>query len=260
MSYYNSYENEITVREVIFSIVIAAILFCAGLGISGLIRTTIIDKNKKYETAVQIKNNHQQFHAALMTNYGDVLAEGTLKSVGSVTVGDETGMSVSRRLEEYTKHTRTVSYECGTSEHPKTCHKTEEYWTWDYVRSEQNSVAWITFIDEKFYIGNFPVPREHYSKTVSAGHNLRWVYYKRDLFYYGTAYTFADRKTINNTQFKPGIYLDEAVKSYSTSYCWVYIFWVVWGALIVVCVIGFYALPNHWLNVWGSNRSHNYEW
>lgn len=252
MSYYGGrYRNrdgELTKREFIVSMAIISIVIICGLFISGAIRTSIIDANKKYETAVQIENKPDQFHNAISTNYGDVLAEGPLRSVGEVTIDDVSGMSVRRVLEKYTRHTRRVSYSCGTTKQPRTCWRTEVYWTWDYQSSVDDQVAWVTFLDEKFYIGSFPVPSAHYVKTVSCGNNLRHVYYKRDNYYYGTIYTFADNKTINNTVFVEGLTVKNAVDHFTSGFAWVYIFWVFWVLLAIVGIVFFCYLPNYWLN------------
>lgn len=250
MSYYDydDHTGEVTKRELIVSLVILSILVIIGLFISGYIRTSIIDNNKKYETAVQIENVPAEFSNALRTNYGDVLAEGPLKSVGEVKIDDVSGMSVRRVLEKYTRHTRRVSYSCGTAKHPRTCWRTEVYWTWDYQKSDYDQVAWVTFLDEKFYISSFPVPSSHYVKTVGCGNNLRYVYYRQDPYYYGTIYTFADNKTINNTVFVDGLAVKNAVDHFTTGFVWVYGFWVLWAILIIVLIILFCYLPNFWLN------------
>lgn len=245
---YRDREGELTKREFIMSMAIISVLVICGLFISGYIRTSIIDENKKYETAVQIENKPNEFSNAIRTNYGDVLAEGPLRSVGEVAIDDVHGMSVSRVLEKYTRHTRRVSYSCGTAKQPRTCWRTEVYWTWDFQSKKYDQVSWVTFLDEKFYIGSFPVPSQHYVKTVSCGHNLRHVYYKRDNYYYGTIYTFADNKTINNTKFVEGLAVKNAVEHFSTSFAGVYLFWVFWALLGIIGVVFFCYLPNYWLN------------
>ena len=73
--YYNHHQPEVTFREVIVSIIIICVLTIIGLNNSNRIHNHIVDGNNKYETAVQIDNNEEQFGYALKTNFGDALVE-----------------------------------------------------------------------------------------------------------------------------------------------------------------------------------------
>lgn len=242
--YYNHHQPEVTFREVIVSIIIICVLTIIGLNISNRIHNHIVDGNNKYETAVQIDNNEEQFGYALKTNFGDALVYGHLDVVDEVNIDDVRGMYVSRELEKYTRHTRTVSYKCGK----QTCHRTEVYWTWDHVKTDATKSGWVTFCGQRFSTYVFPIPGDNYVKTVSAGHHLRHVYRRVDSHYIGTLYSFVDKHTINNPEFKPNVSIDSAVETFKTGFWPKYMFWVIWIILSVVGVVYFCYAENAWLN------------
>lgn len=251
------HEPELTVREAIVSVIILCVLAVVGLNIANRIHNHIVDSNNKYETAVQIDNNQEQFSYALKTNYGDALVYGHLDVVDETNIDDVRGMYVSRELEKYTRHTRIESYKCGKS----TCHRTVVYWTWDHVKTDYSKSGWVTFCGEKFSTSVFPIPSDHYVKTVGAGHHLRHVYRRVDSHYIGTLYAFVDNHTIMHPEFKPNVSINNAVEEFKSSFAAKYIFWVVWIILSIGGVIAFCYQENVWLNGYSDDDNYSrYDW
>lgn len=101
---------EITKREVIASVVIAAVMLILGFFISGKISDYESDKNAEYQKAIHIENT-DMFQYGMDTNVGNAFVYGDLEAVDSVTF-DEIGgdyLYVEKTEEHYKKHTRTVT-------------------------------------------------------------------------------------------------------------------------------------------------------
>lgn len=90
------------------SAIFMLLAFIAGVCIAGSIRSCENDANVKYYQAVKIADS-TQFNYAFKTNAGHTLAYGTVAAVGYVTdEGIGNYMTLTRVLEEYRKHHRTV--------------------------------------------------------------------------------------------------------------------------------------------------------
>lgn len=253
MSYPYSYNSgpqvEVTKREIFVSCIFALLAFIVGVVIAGSIRSCEDDANVKYYEAVKIADS-TQFNYAFKTNAGHTLAYGTVAAVGSVTddgIGEY--MTLTRVLEEYRKHHRTVCTGEGKNRH---CH-TETYWTWDAIGRKEFSVNRVTFLGRTFYYSEFPrLPGENYITTIPLARNgffsakQRYVYYGRNLSYTGTVYANIDNHQFNDAKFLHGVGLDEALDLLIHKYG-VPIFWVVFSILCIVLIVGFVAMPNEWL-------------
>lgn len=247
-NYYNHNGREWTTREILVAIFFSVIFILIGLWISGKIIDYVNDTNIKYETAVKIDNNHDEFSYALKTNYGHTLTYGSLKSVDRVDIDGYGGISVERVLEEYTKHYKEVCEECGTSEHPKECCHEEEYWTWDYVNSISKESMWVSFCEEKIPTSWFPLPHQSYVATKSAGFHKRHQYYVVGDLYQGTLYSNIYNHRLNDSRFIVGVHINEAVERFKISQNVKYVFWIPWIIMIVVIFAIFCNAENDWLN------------
>lgn len=240
---------EITGREIIVNIIAVLILLIIAFMIASKVAEYQDDYNVKFYHAIQV-NDSTQFNYALKTNAGDMLAYGTVNSVGFVSdSGIGNYMTLTRALEEYRKHHRTVCSGSGKDRH---CH-TQTYWSWDEIKRNHFSVAQVEFLGKRFYYSQFPeLPGEHYISTIELkrgflSHRQRYVYYGRKLSYTGTMYTYADKHTINNSLFADGVQLKDAIKYYIKEYC-VAIFWIVFAIVVIIGSIVFVVAENEWLN------------
>ena len=252
MSYpysYNSSGAEVTKREMFVSAIFMLLAFIAGVCIAGSIRSCENDANVKYYQAVKIADS-TQFNYAFKTNAGHTLAYGTVAAVGYVTdEGIGNYMTLTRVLEEYRKHHRTVCSGEGKNRH---CH-TETYWSWDAIGRDRFAVSQVRFLGKNFYYHAFPeLPGENYVGIVKLptrgffSNKQRYVYYGRELSYTGTIYANIDNHQFNDAKFLNGENLDTAVECLIHKWG-VPVFWVVFGILVIVLVVLFVAMPNEWL-------------
>jgi len=248
MSYYgygyrSGHDFEVTKREIVVSIGFIALFLILGLFIGNQIDKWIFDTNEKYNKAAQLSEN-EKFDYALKTNFGYIFAYGDLNSIGTVHDENINGyMAINRNLEKYTRHTRTETYKCGKS----TCTRTRVYWTWDHQRTDKFSVSNVNYMGREFRYSQFPIPDKRYLKTVRCGHNLRYVYYVNDVHYRGTLFTNANNNTINESEFKPGVTIDNALEKYQVGIGYKLAFWIPYIILLIALTIGFYYLENKWL-------------
>ena len=248
-SYNSGPEVEVTKREMFVSFLFFLFAIIVGLGIAGSIQSCEDDANVKYYQAVKIADS-TQFNYAFKTNAGYTFAYGTVSAIGFVT-DDGIGnyMTLTRSLEEYRKHHRTVCSGEGKNRH---CH-TETYWTWDEISRNHFSVNQVNFLGRNFYYSAFPeLPWESYIATIplpSRGFfsaKQRYVYHGRSLSYTGTVFANIDNHQFNDAKFLEGVGLDTVVDKMVHKWG-VPIFWVVFVIVIIIAIIAFVALPNEWL-------------
>lgn len=70
----------ITKREVLFSIVIIALMLTIGFVLSDKINDNVLDKYKEYDTALQIDNDAEMFKYAMKTNLNNAFVYWRVKS------------------------------------------------------------------------------------------------------------------------------------------------------------------------------------
>ena len=101
---------EITLREVLVSIIIVLLMAAAGFMISEKISSKLDEMNEEYEQAVKIENDRELFEYGMRTNVGNAFVSGTLKTLDPVSLPEIDGeySSITKTKEEYTKHTRTM--------------------------------------------------------------------------------------------------------------------------------------------------------
>ena len=241
---------EITKREIIVSVAIIAIMMLFGFMISGNINDARLDKLQEYNTALKIPdNNTELFQYALDTDVGNAFVEGKLKVLDPVSMDGLDGKYsyISRELEKYTMHTRTVTETYYVNGEAKTRTKTETYWTWDHVKTDRLESTKINFNGADFDIDKIAMPGSRYHSTVGCGHHLRYVYHVRDLEWQGTIYTTIKDHTIqNNTDFRADADIEQMLEYY-TVFNWLWLFWPFWIMLTGGLVVGFYYIDNRWL-------------
>lgn len=198
---------------------------------------------------LQIDNNSEMFSYGMRTDIGNAFVHGDLKAVDTVTYPEIGGayMYVEKIKEKYTMHTRTVTYTTGSGKTRQTHTRTETYWTWDRVGSEDIKCKEISFCGVVFDSNKIELPDDDYIDTIKTSSHIRYKYYGIGTEYTGTIYTVLTDNTIsNNTPFYNGLNIDETIDHLESSVELV-IFWVVWIIVIIAVVIGFYYLDNKWL-------------
>lgn len=104
-------ERIVTKREILFSIVIIAVMLVFGFMISNGINNSLLGKYQEYNTALQIDNNKDVFQHGMKTNIGNAFVYGELKAIDTVTFNEIGGSYsyIEKVKEKYTMHTRTVT-------------------------------------------------------------------------------------------------------------------------------------------------------
>lgn len=236
---------EITRREILASISIIAIMLLIGFLISNKISDYQLDRNEKYNKAVKIESP-ELFEYGMRTNVGNAFVYGDLKAIDTVTYPEIDGeyMYVEKVKEKYTEHQRTTTY---TDSNGKSHTKTEIYWTWDRVGSEEVKCKEISFCGVMFSSNKINIPDAEYITTIKESSRVRYKYHGTANQYTGTIFTELKDKTISDkTAFYKNKTIEKTVKDLESGVGLV-IFWIAWSILISGCVFGFYYIDNKWL-------------
>lgn len=246
--YYKRWNDfEITRREIIASISIIVAMLLIGVLITGKISEYQMDKNEKYNKAIQI-TTQDLFQYGMDTSVGNAFIYGDLRAVDTVTYPEIGGeyMYAKKVKEKYTKHTRTVTSGSGKS---KTT-RTETYWTWDYVGSENIQSQNVTFCNINFESNKFNIPSGDYIDTIKESYYIRYKYYGYPIESTGTIFAYLNKDNSLGNE-KVGFYKDKDIDQtldFLESDYEAIVFWIAWIIVISLCVYGFYYLDNKWLN------------
>lgn len=252
---YNKYKKEfnfgdftITVREIIASISIIAVMILIGVLISEKISEQQIDKNEIYNKAVKIDSS-ELFQYGMDTNIGNAFVYGNLEAVDTVSFPEIEGeyLYIEKVKERYTQHTRLVTKTRTVNGKTQSYTTTETYWTWDRVDSEEQKAKEISFCDIIFSIDKIELPNSEHIDTVKESSNIRYKYYGIGTKFTGTIFTDLRNKTISdNTSFYNNMTIEETV-NYLESSGGVIMFWIFWIVLTGACIFGFFYIDNRWL-------------
>ncbi len=235
---------EVTKREIIISIAVAAIMLIIGFSISGKIIDAQNDKNAEYQKAVHIEDS-ELFQYGMDTNVGNAFVYGDLKAVDVVTF-DEIGgeyLYVEKVKEKHTLHTRTYTVKVGKT----TTVRTETYWTWDEVNRENKQSLEIMFCGVVLPSIKVEIPDTEYIDTIKESSEIRYKYYGTPIKHTGTVYTkLSDGTILDNSRFFKDYTIEQALDS-CTSGVGNVMFWALWIVLTVGAVVGFCYLDNRWL-------------
>lgn len=239
---------EITKREIIISISISAVMLIIGLFIAGKITDMQNDRNAEYQKAVHIEDS-ELFQHGMDTNIGNAFVYGDLRAVDAVTF-DEIGgkyLYVEKIKEEYTMHTRVVTYTTGSGKTMQTHTRTETYWTWDVIGSEEKESKEVKFCNVVFPAIKVPRPDPEFIRMINESNHIRYKYYGTPIKHTGTVYTVLSDGTISDrSKFFKDYTINQALESCTTE-MWNVVFWCVWVIMICGCVYGFCYLDNWWL-------------
>lgn len=238
----------ITKREIIFSVVIIAVMIIFGLIIHGAINDALMLKHQEYNTALQINEDSDMFKYAMNTNIGNCFVYGELKAVDTVTYPEIGGAysRVEKVKERYTMHTRVVTYTVTVNGKPQTRTKTETYWTWDRVDSWSKHCNKITFLDVEFDYGQISFPSSSYITTINESGTIRYKYYGSPTNCTGTIYSNLMNSTINDTNFYHNQTIDETIDNLESN-GWLILFWIGWVLLTCGLIVVFFYIDNRWL-------------
>lgn len=237
---------EVTKREMIFSIIIIALMLMIGFVISSVIDDSIIDQNEQYIKAIDITDK-DAFEYGMQTNVGNAFIYGEIKAVDSVSyplLKNKKYIQIEKIEERYTKHTREVSHKDNKG---RTYYTTETYWTWDKIGHEEKICKEITILGVKFKRDIVNLNSE-YIDTIKTELHLREKYYGVPATVKGTVFATLKDSNLKNPRF----YRDEKIKETretleKNSFIIKGLFWMFWIVCIVAAVYGFVYLDNKWL-------------
>ncbi|MFR3727661.1 hypothetical protein [Lacrimispora sp.] len=235
---------EITLREIIASVAIVAVMLLIGFVIAEKIEAHQMDKNAEYNKAVHITDS-AMFRYGMETSLGNAFVYGNLEAVDPVTYPELGGayMYVEKVKERYTRHTRTVHHSNGKTSWTTT----ETYWTWDKIGSENIHSNNIRFLGIEFSYGKVAVPKADYIQTIKESSKIRYKYYGCLKEYTGTIYTFLKDGTIkDNSEFFQNKDIRGALKQ-KTSGIGLWMFLIFWIILTGGAVFVFFYMDNRWL-------------
>ena len=240
---------EIKKREVIFSVVIIAVMLIIGFTVSGKIRQGLLEEYQEYDTAVQI-DSEELFRYGMRTDIGHAFVYGNLKTLDPVTFSEIEGeySYIKKEEQEYRLHSRIVTETYRDSKgntHTRT--KTEYYWTWDTMNTEKKTATRISFLNVEFVYEKIPFPSSHQITTLNTGYHKRNVYYGTETEFQGTIFTNLNEDTISETSFYQNQTITETIECLESGYQ-LRMFWIIWIILTALIVVGFYYLENRWLD------------
>ena len=154
---YNRYcrEHEVTLGEILASVIIVLLFILVGIVISNLVVNSIESNNEKYENAMRFSSDEQAlFEYSMRTNVGNSLVNGTFKAVDNVFLDElkDGYMYVEKIKERYTLKTRIKQYEDSFG-NKKT--KVETYKEWDRVGADEYYNQKVTFMGIVFDSSKF---------------------------------------------------------------------------------------------------------
>ena len=246
---------EITKREIIISVAIAAVMLIVGFFISGKITDMQNDKNAEYQKAVHIENS-ELFQYGMDTNVGNAFVYGDLQAVDTVNFNEIGGeyLHVEKIEERYERHEREVT---ETDSKGKKHTKIEVYYEWETEDRESKHSENIMFCGIEFPYEKIPYSLDNHINTINSDREYSWKsgefvkvrfkYYGTPAKHTGTIYTRLSDGTISDSsQFFKDYTIEQALDSY-TSGIWNIVFWIVWIIFILFCVGEFCELDNWWL-------------
>lgn len=259
MSYYSHRNSSnITLREVLCSIIIVGLMFILGLFITSKVMDHARVKQIEYDTALQIDDD-QTFTHALHGGYGNAFVYGTVTPVDTVGCYELGGqhMYVERVLETYESHEEEETYEDEDgNEHTRTI----TVWDWEEQEtvtdhSKKLNFRGVEFDYDTLYHFGFLGARKYLDTTYFDDWNLcfdsgecRYTYYAID----NVAGTYHADLNDGNFMIKDFSYntdIEHVLKNGPTDKAkWGCVFiWLVLIVITALLVITFCEKDNSWL-------------
>ena len=237
---------EITKRELVVSISIVAIFLIIGMLISGRLNEVVMDANEKYYKALKV-DTKDVFQYGMDTSIGNAFIHGDFEAIDTVGYLEIDGeyLYIKKVKEKYTMHTRTIT----TTVNGKVKTRTQTYWTWDVVGSEERQSKEVSLLGIKFNTSQFNIPHGEYITTIKESSHVRYKYYGYPAKSNVTIFTRLSGGNIesSNIPVYKDLNIEETIEALEEKHG-VVLFWVFWSVITWSVVFGFYYLDNNWLN------------
>lgn len=250
---YEGIDFEITLREVLFSLLILGIFSFLGFLGHSVIDKKVGDSTLKYRQAVAIESP-DEFRHAMDTDVGHAFVRGKLEAAAPVTSKLVKGEYLSIHVEhqKYQMHTRVVTYTTYDSKgRPHVRRRTETYWSWDTKWTSTTNSPRVVFCGSEFPYGKFRYDCASTERTIVGGDGLfeneRDVVYTVKDGFTGTMFGDLRSGSFEGTAalVRKGI---EEYREFETNHTGLYaLFWFIWAVLTFGTIFAFYIIDNNWL-------------
>ena len=272
--------REVTLGEILASILIFLIMIICGIIISNTILSKIEKSNERYETAFQIAADETDlFKYSLRTNLGEAFVYGEFEAVDLVKIDElKDGYAFIQKVtEKYTKHTDEETY---TDSQGKEHKREVERYSWDYYKTYSYKNKELKFHDMVFPAYRFDLSSfasrlsltsvnvgDDYVRKVHNGYiykdnfyrnhedNLRSYYEVVKPNFTGTIFAELSNNTLKPVKDSKSIHvynndIERVVKRFeSSSKIYVVMFWIIWVILIAGVIALFVAQRNRWADI-----------
>jgi hypothetical protein len=261
----------ITKREILFSVIIIAIMIVSGLFISNAIEKSHMEDAEKYFKALKVEDA-KMFEYNKKTHGGNTLAYGNAKVVDSVSVPELKGeyAVIVKHKEMYQKH---IEYVTREDDEGNTYTEEVIRYSWDSMGSESFKSKEVLFLEQKlpseiFHLGSGS--RVDLGETVSDEYKEKehWGYLYEDSHWFENVGDLRWYFTVVPSEFAGSLFVNlngDAISEKNTSFYYdqtiadviemkensakssQILFWVLWIIFLVFVVWMFYYIDNHWL-------------
>ena len=249
---YESIDFEITLREVLFSLLILGVMSFLGFLIYSAIDKKVDDSTLKYRQAVAIESP-DEFRHAMDTDVGYAFVRGKLEAVTPVTNKLVKGeyLKIHVKHQKYQMHTRVVTYTTYDSKgRPHVHYRTETYWSWDTKWTSTTNSPIVRFCGSEFKYDKFNYGCAREEKTVVGGglfKNERDLVYTTKEGFTGTIFADLCDKSFKGSADMVGANIEKYREGLAKC-CWPYVlFWLLWCILTIGAIVLFYIIDNEWL-------------
>ena len=244
---FDFYDWEITLREVVFSVLIIGIMGFLGFLIAQEIEKREYDSTLKYRQAPALETN-DDFQHAMRTDFGDVFAHGLFQAKDTVRYEHIDGeyLYIHIAKQEYRMHTQHYTTRDSKGH---VHHHTRHYWSWDTIstdtmHSKRVVFCGVTFPYDKFGYGHIPENSKIYK--AHGWSNRREVIKTMPTEFSATIFANVKNNTISEKTTLMTIGIEDYRMDLTATFGSV-VFWVMWVVLTIILLVGFYHIDNEWL-------------
>ena len=192
----------------IIHLLVLLIMIFIGIILASKEREKAADNNADHRKAIEIETD-EDFDYGLKTSVGNVFAHGIVEAVDPVYVDfyDEALLAYKIDTEAYTRHERnvleTIHSKAGRFH---TRNRTEVYYSWDIINSENSNARKIRFKGKIFDYEKIDLPKPEYMETVQISPRRRKKYYVLPDDLEGSVYTcLKDGQISDKSKFFKGV-------------------------------------------------------
>lgn len=262
---------EVTKREILFSVIIFAVMIIFGVFISDKIDDYNLSKNEEYYLALKVDNS-EQFQYAKKTSVGNVLAYGEVSAESPVSMPEISGeyFYIEKVTERYNRHVEIETYKDSKG---KTRTREKVTYSWDTENRDSEMTESFNFLGVNFEnkLSSIPEVRADLDTVAVDKSKVRSNYIYNDGFFESVGDTreyfvvcnkdFPGTLEVNFSQdgvknFDGGSQLkinsektiDEVISEReSSSSIVLVVFWIAWVILSACAVVSFCYFDNRWL-------------